>query len=433
MKTVTNTAGEPEPERLSRRANGIEALGIVVFILVLMWPIAFGGDILGGFSWISDAVHVLIALTFLFILFLSPRLHGDRFESWGLGNPVSLLRTLRAGPLRRRLALGGIVTVLFSCLTAMIFLHWPEVAKFFNLHKIGLATDPLRWHLSWPGRWAVLVSGALISVVFVGLLIRYDNFLPAARSALRISLPFLAIVFAGAWLHRGKAAFDELSPASWALGVFGYIFWGALQQILFSGYFGTRLRKAYPPDPSPKNTVPADRRFRIKLFLGMTFALAGCGALSLTILSLYGTPQLDLFVLSWIGAMLFIGGWAYGHYFCKDKRRLLVATLTGACFGVIHIDSYGLVFLTWGLGTVLAYVFMEDRKRNVVALGLIHGLLGSTLNSLFSDSESGALEIDYRVGPWNIEEPSWTALIIPLLCIAALICLIRRLWKHSST
>ena len=109
----------------------------------------------------------------------------------------------------------------------------------------------------------------------------------------------------------------------------------------------------------------------------------------------------------------------------------MVATLTGACFGIIHIDSYGLVFLTWGLGTVLAYVFMEDSKRNVIALGLIHGLLGSTLGSLFSHRESGALEIDYRVGPWNVDEPHWTALLVPCLCIAALAWLMREL-RHKD-
>ena len=433
MKTVTNTAGEPEPERLSRRANGVEALGVVSFILVLLWPIAFGGDILGGISWISDAVRALIGITFVFILFVSPRLHGDRLESWGLGNPVSLLRSLRTGPTDRRLVLGGILAILFAGLNTMIFLHWPEVAKFFNLHKLGLKTDPLQWHLSWPGRWALLASGVFISTVFVGFLVRYDNFVPAARSALKISLPFLAILFAGAWLHRGGAAFAELNLASWTLGVFGYVFWGALQQILFSGYFGTRLRKAYGPGLPPDNVIPPDCRPRVTLRFGFAFAMVGCGALSATILALHGNDGLDPFVLSWMGALLFIGGSAYGYHYCRDKRRLLVATLTGACFGIIHIDSYGLVFLTWGLGTVLAYVFMEDQKRNVVALGLIHGLLGSTLNCLFSDSKSGELEVDYRVGPWNIDEPSAAALVIPIICIAVLSWLMVRLWKHSST
>lgn len=259
------------------------------------------------------------------------------------------------------------------------------------------------------------------------------TFFSAARSALKISLPFLAIVYAGAWLHLGSAAFDNLSLGSWMLGVFGYVFWGALQQILFSGYFGTRLRKAYGPNTSPGNVIAENRRLKVTLQCGFGFALVGCGVLSAIIYSLYGRDGLDPFVLSWLGVMLFIGGWAYGHHYCRDKRRLMTATLTGACFGIIHIDSYGLVILTWGLGTVMAYVFMESRKRNVVALGLIHGLLGSTLNSLFSDNQSGALEVDYRVGPWNIEDPSWSALLIPCLCIAVFSWIIRRLWKDSST
>lgn len=425
--TLINTAGEVEPEKFSRRANGIEALGVITAMLVLLWPVAFAGDILGGQAWISDAVRIVIGLLFAFILLVSPRLHGDRLDTWGLGNPRTLLRLLSEGPWWKRLVLAGIVAGLFLGLNLMFFRHWPHVAKFFSLHKIGLSSDPLLWHLSWPGRWLALAAGGAISTLFVGWFIRYDNFLSAARTALKISLPFLALLLLSAWLHRGAAAFDELSLSRWMLGVFGYVFWGAVQQLIFSGYFGTRLRKAFAPGQPPGNQVPRERRRRVTLTFALGFALAGLSAIAVAIVVLHGGDKLDAGALGWLAGLLALGGWVFGHHYCRDKRRLMVATLTGGCFGIIHIDSYGLVFLTWGLGTVLAYVFMEASKRNVIALGLIHGLLGSTLGSLFSHKESGALEIDYHVGPWNIEEPSWTALLVPCLCIAGLVWLMRGL------
>ena len=96
---------------------------------------------------------------------------------------------------------------------------------------------------------------------------------------------------------------------------------------------------------------------------------------------------------------------------------MLVATLSGSFFGLIHIDSYGLVLVTFGLGTILAWVFMEDRYRNLSALGFIHGFLGSTFGKLFKGSAAGVLRVDYRVGPWSVDEPTGSVLIIPLLCL----------------
>lgn len=185
MTSVVNTAGESEPERLSRRANGIEALGVVTAMLVLLWPVAFGGDILGDHRWVSGAVRIVIALLFAFILLVSPRLHGDRLDTWGLGSPRTLIRLLTDGTRRKRFALACVVGLLFLGLNVATFQHWPHVAKFFSLHEIGLESDPLLWNLSWPGRWLVLSSGALISVIFVGWFVRYDNFVYGDREAQR--------------------------------------------------------------------------------------------------------------------------------------------------------------------------------------------------------------------------------------------------------
>ena len=67
---------------------------------------------------------------------------------------------------------------------------------------------------------------------------------------------------------------------------------------------------------------------------------------------------------------------------------------------------------------------MEDRNRNLVALAFIHGFLGSTFGKLFRSADAGALRVDYRVGPWNIQEPTVGVLIIPSIALIAFVALL---------
>jgi hypothetical protein len=106
-------------------------------------------------------------------------------------------------------------------------------------------------------------------------------------------------------------------------------------------------------------------------------------------------------------------------FFCRDKKRMLVATLSGSFFGLIHIDSYGLVLLTTILGTTFAYAAMEDRFRNLAAFAFMHGLLGATVLKLFPGK--GMWRISLSVGPWAVERPSAAVLVFPLLCLAAFV------------
>ena len=121
---------------------------------------------------------------------------------------------------------------------------------------------------------------------------------------------------------------------------------------------------------------------------------------------------------------------AWLHYYFRTPRRMLVATLSGVFFGSIHIDSYGLVMVTAGLGTIFAYLYMEDRTRNLAAIGFAHGLLGTTFGKFFNSEAAGALKVGYRVGPWNVEHPSWGVLVIPLLWLLALVALL--MWVIRS-
>ena len=90
----------------------------------------------------------------------------------------------------------------------------------------------------------------------------------------------------------------------------------------------------------------------------------------------------------------------------------------------------GAAELAGGLGVMLAWLFMEDRTRNLSALGFIHGFLGSTFGKMFNGADAGALRVNYRVGPWNVEDPAAHALIVPVLCLAGIFALSAWCWRR---
>lgn len=423
-RMIATTAGDLEREAKSRRYNLIEALGMMIFILVMLWPIAYTFGVLGQRAVVKTVTTVFLTGGACYVLFVSPFIHKDTLNSWGLGNPRTLLQMLREGPPARRFFLGSTVTALFLALNYANYARWPDVVKFLELNDAARffgANNPAvhRWKEGFPGLLAVLGFGSVLSAAIVAYAIRYDNFVSAFRTAMTIALPLLCIIILIAVLHRGVAVFTEIQPLAWALGVLGYVFWGFVQQLLFSSYFGTRLRKAFAPGVAAANVTPPEKRGRTVF----TFALgAGVAAFFLVVLVLryqHGAENVSVRPAGGVALCIAPLGALYGYFYGLDKRRLLVATLCASCFGLIHMDSYFLVAITWGLGIVLVYVFMQDRNRNLVALGFIHGLGGSTFGALFSRRQAGLLEVDYSVGPWNVNHPTAGVLLFPMLCIAA--------------
>jgi len=412
--TVINTAGEPERERRSPRANAVEALGFACLILATLWPFCFGLGVLGNSAAIRQAAQWPIALMMVWILLISPWWHGDTAESLGLGNPRRLWRTLRtAAPARRWRLIAAIGSVLLV-LNYVTVTQWPLVRRFFKLPPSALG---------WPEP-AIVLFGVVMSALAVTCLIRYDNFPSAFRAALIVSVALIFYAGAGAVLHRGWGAFAAFEPKRYPLDVLAYIFWGFIQQLAFTAYFGTRLRKAFGPGPrSPHSKRPA--------VLGVAIASATLApTVWLLVRTLYGPAAAPLGMLAWAIVFAAPVGAVWGWFYARDPRRLLVATLSGLVFGLIHIDSYGLVLVTWGLGTILSWLFMEDRTRNLIALAFIHGFLGSTFGKLFGKASAGNLRVDYRVGPWNIEEPAAYILIVPMICLAAFLLLTVWCWRN---
>jgi hypothetical protein len=350
---LMNTIGEMEQDRKSRRENLVEAFGMMVLVLVLLWLLGYTFGVLMGVEIANKIAMVIIWIASLYILFVSSHVHGDKLSTWGLGSPWTVIRMLREGNWPTRIGLGGFLTFFTIFMAYMFFIFWPEAAKFLFGVKREAAEA---FKATAGGKVGVVVMGALISLFFSTVIIRYDNFFSAFYSALKILAVLAPPLYIGALLYIGPEAFAEFDPLKFALGVFGYLFWGVVQQLLFSSYFGTRIRKGFGPAKNPKNQF-------------------------------------------W---------W-----------RLFVAFINGSFFGFIHIQSWYLVAVTWFLGIFLSWVFMADRSRNLVALGFVHGFLGSSLGWLFSSGKAGGLEVNMNVGPWHVHgfDPTVPIVVIPVTLI----------------
>ena len=422
------TAGDWEREKRSRRWNLLEALGVMTFLLIVLWPFGYGAGVLQDSGSIQPISTCLLAAGAIYLLFVAPFLHGDTAESWGLGNPRTLWRMLTTGSPARRVALALVMLALFLALNYANYSQWREVVDFFNFHKLaesaGLEVNVFELPHSFPGVLIVFAFGSFLSAIIVIGAIRYDNFLPAFATALKVALPLLFIMVLAAILHRGwEETWEELEPKQWAIGVLGYVFWGFVQQLLFSSYFGTRFRKGFAPSKSPRDVLTGDRRILAVLGCGAAASIGFVALSAIGIRHVHGPGSFPAEMGAAMALFFFPLGAVYGFFLSRGIKRLLVATLAASCFGMIHIASYKLVAVCWILGIVLIYVFMEAKNRNLVALGFIHGLLGSTFGSLFSHEKSGALEVDYSVGPWNIDNPTASSLIIPMLCIGVFVAL----------
>lgn len=327
---LLNTAGEPEPEAFSRRWNLIEAFAVMTLLLVALWWVAYPFGVLGGAAWANTAGRAVGWVLAAFVLFISPWLHRDTAASRGLGNPYRLLVACRKKPL-----LWGVpVIIAVLVLTILAYWHSPHVLRF--LFRVPRAAT-IQFRQTPLGSAVILCASAALAWLWITCIVRYDNFWPALRTGLRIVAWWLPPVFLIALLVDGRTVWTRFSVTGLLAGAFGYVFWGAFQQLVFCSYFGTRLRKGIGPASDPRQ---------------------------------------------------------------QRDRRLGVAMLNGLFFGLIHINSWWLVALTWLLGTMLSWVFMEDRNRNILALGIVHGVLGTCRGWLFG--RGSQFYISAHVGPWNM-------------------------------
>lgn len=351
VRSVINTCGEPEREAKSRKFNIIEAFAVMTFVLVVLWAVQYPFGVLMKIKAVNTVGNVLLFGGAMYLLFVSPFVHRDTLTSWGLGDPVALWRRLSGGGSPAgRVLLGAIVVVVTVCLAGVFYWQWVEASDFLFKMKAERALE-IKQGLT--GKIGIIALGIVLAAFFSTFVIRYDNFLSALFTALKIIAVLGGLLYLAAIGTMGAKAFADFRAPKFALDVFGYIIWGAIQQLLFCSYFGTRIRKGFAPAADP----------------------------------------------------------AHGK-----RKCFWVAVLTGLFFGLIHINSWYLVAVTWLLGIFLSYVFMADKNRNLIALGCVHGFLGSSVGWLFSRGK-GNIEVDMGVGPGHIHgfDLATVLVVIPLI------------------
>jgi hypothetical protein len=120
VRSITNTCGEWEREAKSRRYNVIEAFGAMTFCLVVLWCVQYPFGTLLRASIADRIAYYLLFAGAVYLLFVSPQLHRDTLSSWGLGNPVALMRLIREGRAARRILVAAVVAALISALTTAV-------------------------------------------------------------------------------------------------------------------------------------------------------------------------------------------------------------------------------------------------------------------------------------------------------------------------
>jgi hypothetical protein len=325
---LTTVGGFAEAEYRSRLFNRAEAFIAMGLLLAALWWIVHPFAVLQEQRAASAIGVTIIALVGIWCLFVSPRLHGDTLASWGVGDPRQLWQELRAAMQTKGKRVWLWLFLLLNIAVWAIFVAMFDKAVVFLVKTnqqatLTFFTTPFGWFL----RFFISLILTFVATVVV---MRYDNFVSALKPALIgiVMLGGIELLATCIW-----PASKELRDKQWFLAMIGYIAWGAMQQILFCGYFGNRLRKGFAPAAS--------------------------------------SPRRAAF------------------------KRFGVACLSGMFFGLIHIPSWNLVLFTIILGIYLSWFFMDDRYRNLLALSLIHAVLGTLTRVFFAGS------VHMSVGPWN--------------------------------
>ncbi len=364
---IQNTAGQLEQEMKSRRYNLIELIIAQGFLNVIFWAIWYPAELANN-DLGKTISYGLLGLLGIVVLFTAPFRHKDTLKGLGFGDPRHVIDKIRHGRTPSKIFFIFILCLLVAIGIGAFWFLWTTLAEdLFSMNEI----EALAFQSSPLGIIAIPILGVVIAL-FLGLfVIRYDNFLNALKMA------FIIILILGTPLMLLAVYLQPnvLSTVNWgdfALGVAGYLFWGALQQVLFASYFGTRFRKAF--SPAIEVAVP-------------------------------GKPTRE-----------------------EEKKmygkRFVVSILAGSFFGLIHIPSWTLTGFTIVLGVAISWLYMKDGNRNLIAIGLMHGFLGSIAGTFFSGET-----VEMSVGPGNVPPEMGPWMWLVYIGIAALLIGIVLIWN----
>jgi len=320
-RELINAAGEAEGDRRSARWNLVEALVVFGALELSIWGLVAGlGMARGSRAWLFTG-HAALGLCLLYIVALSPWVHGDTAHSWGLPRRGALRQ--RLGDTRLRAPTLGMLTVLGCAVTLAVWQGWPNL-----LARLGV-----RRHFRAAFDWLTLTTsgsalggalGALVLLRAAVWAVRWDNLDRSLRAlaplalGLWLSVPALAVLYAlatGDWSRLRAPRWLEIHPDR--TSVIFYLLWGFVQQGLFLGYFNARFRRAIAP--RRRGLLPS---------------------------------------------------------------RALAALLTGLVFGAVHLPNLPLVGLGAVEGALLAWAFQSDATRNLFVAAVIHAVAGTLFSAL---------------------------------------------------
>jgi len=207
--SIVNTCGELEREVKSRTYNIIEAFVMMTICLFVLWFIIYPFGELMEIGSAQFAGCILLGFGAVYILFASPFIHKDTLSSWGLGNPVALYKNIRERSVTGRILFIGLLFLIIAILTFIYCFEWEEASRFiFGLNREAA----IRIKSTTAGKMGIFLSGMTMATLFSMCVVRYDNFLSALFTALKIILVLGSLEYIAAFIVMGKTAFADFQP-----------------------------------------------------------------------------------------------------------------------------------------------------------------------------------------------------------------------------
>jgi hypothetical protein len=183
--------------------------------------------------------NTLIGATVCYVLFVARWIQGDSWEDWGLGSPADFCRYVWSGEHRHAARLA-----FFTINLALVAACWfADGAIADILRRAARRAFGFRRTLELP--FPLLVAAAAIPLNLLIVFCRYDNLRAAGRLLgwyFLIGSTGMALT-AYLYIYQFHDGWVEVRLTNGLVGMASYAIWGTLQELLFLGYFNTRIRK----------------------------------------------------------------------------------------------------------------------------------------------------------------------------------------------
>ncbi|MHA1819950.1 MAG: CPBP family glutamic-type intramembrane protease [Promethearchaeota archaeon] len=312
---------DPKKVKIARIWNFVEAVVVYGIIMLVVWTSMLEED------WMYPAFGIILIWLFLVSPYLHFRYEKDIFlkeeernffwfilEGRGIGSPRRYFFSVRGEePLIKKH-----IKLILSMALALVILGDLALVYYSDKYYDVLTG----WGLSATPTTAVLVALGLDVVLFFifiigfSVLVRFDTIKKGARHILIILAIGVVIILIFSYIfylkpdlpylnHKDpKSLFPYFYPLRYCAQVFGYIFWGWLQQFLFLGIFNTMFTRAFDV-----------RKYSHQIYSALCTA------------TFFGLVHLPVF---WLSIFTFIAGFFWSLYFIRSKNLWAMGVCHGA-------------------------------------------------------------------------------------------------------